>query len=379
MGFGCNLILVLIFVGSRLIDGFGTFGFDIHHRYSDRVKGVLDVGGHNLPEMGSVEFYSAMVHRDRIFHRRRLAAYSSITFLDGDETRPLFDDHCGKFQTGSYSDTNGVLGLGIGSMSIPSVLANSGLTADSFSMCFGRDRTGRINFGDKGSSDQGDTPINLDTTTTHEAYSIRMTQIDIGNNVTNVDFTGILATRVSFTYLNDHAYRIITETFDSQTEETRIAYPDPPFEYCYDLSQNQPSFDALNLTMEGGNQFSVAYPFVELTDKATGRNVVCLGILKTKGTNLFGLNFLTGYRLVFDRERNVLGWKASDCYDATESNTLPRSPTGTPIGNPKTSPSNSNNPSQTQPRLGSMASTLSYTHFVLIFSIITNFLMFVLL
>lgn len=24
-------------------------------------------------------------------------------------------------------------------------------------------------------------------------------------------------------------------------------------------------------------------------------------------------NFMTGYNIVFDREKNVLGWKASDC------------------------------------------------------------------
>ncbi|CAK9156956.1 unnamed protein product [Ilex paraguariensis] len=43
---------------------------------------------------------------------------------------------------------------------------------------------------------------------------------------------------------------------------------------------------------------------------------------------------MTGYRIVFDREKMVLGWRASDCYDAKTSNTLPVSPLSSPAGPP---------------------------------------------
>ena len=46
-------------------------------------------------------------------------------------------------------------------ISVPSILSRDGLTADSFSMCFGRDGIGRISFGDKGSPDQEETPFNI--------------------------------------------------------------------------------------------------------------------------------------------------------------------------------------------------------------------------
>ncbi|MFS7938359.1 hypothetical protein Hanom_Chr05g00438751 [Helianthus anomalus] len=39
--------------------------------------------------MGSVDYYAPMTHRDRLFHRRCLAAAtvkSSLAFLDGNET-----------------------------------------------------------------------------------------------------------------------------------------------------------------------------------------------------------------------------------------------------------------------------------------------------
>lgn len=71
---------------------------------------------------------------------------------------------CGQAQTGSFLDVaapDGLLGLGMEQISVPSILSREGLTADSFSMCFGRDGVGRINFGDKGSFDQEETPLNL--------------------------------------------------------------------------------------------------------------------------------------------------------------------------------------------------------------------------
>jgi hypothetical protein len=47
------------------------------------------------------------------------------------------------------------------SKSVPSLLASKGIAANSFSMCFGEDGHGRINFGDTGSSDQLETPLNI--------------------------------------------------------------------------------------------------------------------------------------------------------------------------------------------------------------------------
>lgn len=71
---------------------------------------------------------------------------------------------CGQVQSGSFLDVaapNGLFGLGMEKISVPSMLSREGFTADSFSMCFGRDGIGRISFGDKGSPDQEETPFNL--------------------------------------------------------------------------------------------------------------------------------------------------------------------------------------------------------------------------
>lgn len=86
----CVLLLVVLGFSFGSCYGFGTFGFDIHHRYSDPVKGILAVD--ELPVKGSPEYYSAMVHRDEIIKGRRLATANDqtpVTFLDGNETYQL--------------------------------------------------------------------------------------------------------------------------------------------------------------------------------------------------------------------------------------------------------------------------------------------------
>lgn len=71
---------------------------------------------------------------------------------------------CGQVQSGSFLDVaapNGLFGLGMEQISVPSVLSREGLMVNSFSMCFSDDGVGRINFGDKGSPEQEETPFNL--------------------------------------------------------------------------------------------------------------------------------------------------------------------------------------------------------------------------
>ena len=57
---------------------------------------------------------------------------------------------------------NGLLGLGLDPISVPSTLATEGLGPNSFSMCFGADGVGRISFGDNGSSNQSETPFTIE-------------------------------------------------------------------------------------------------------------------------------------------------------------------------------------------------------------------------
>lgn len=69
---------------------------------------------------------------------------------------------CGRKQTGSYLDgaaPDGLMGLGLGDVSVPSLLVKAGLIQNSFSICFDENDSGRIFFGDKGPATQQSTPF----------------------------------------------------------------------------------------------------------------------------------------------------------------------------------------------------------------------------
>ncbi|KAE8715915.1 Eukaryotic translation initiation factor 5 isoform 2 [Hibiscus syriacus] len=87
----CVLLLVVVLgLSAGICYGFGTFGFDTHHRFSDPVKDFL--AADELPVKGSPDYYTAMVHRDRIIKGRHLAMENDqtpVTFLDGNETYRL--------------------------------------------------------------------------------------------------------------------------------------------------------------------------------------------------------------------------------------------------------------------------------------------------
>ena len=81
------MLVVVLGLASESCYGLGIFGFDIHHRLSDPVKGILGILD-DVPQKGSPEYYAAMAHRDRMFRGRRLAAdhHTPLTFAAGNDT-----------------------------------------------------------------------------------------------------------------------------------------------------------------------------------------------------------------------------------------------------------------------------------------------------
>uniref|UniRef100_A0A0D9XG71 Peptidase A1 domain-containing protein n=1 Tax=Leersia perrieri TaxID=77586 RepID=A0A0D9XG71_9ORYZ len=226
---------------------------------------------------------------------------------------------CGQVQTGSFLGSaapNGLLGLGMDSKSIPSLLASKGLAANSFSMCFGEDGHGRINFGDTGSSDQKETPLNSYKQTPY--YNITITGITVGAKSINTEFAAIVDSGTSFTALSDPMYTQITSSFDAQVHSNRNQLDSTmPFEFCYSISSNRDAHPNVSLTAKGGGIFPVNDPIITITDNAFTPIGYCLAIMKSEGVNLIGENFMSGLKVIFDRERMVLG------YNFDQSSRLP--------------------------------------------------------
>ncbi|VFQ88181.1 unnamed protein product [Cuscuta campestris] len=238
---------------------------------------------------------------------------------------------CGQVQTGSFLDVaapNGLFGLGFEKVSVPSILSREGYMPNSFSMCFGRDGVGRIDFGDKGSLDQEETPFNLNPL--HPRYNITISQIRVGTDIVEYEFDSLFDTGTSFTYLDDPPYTKLSQSFDSQTRDRRYAFDQRiPFEYCYEMSSNSTTslIPTMSLTMKGGGRLVVFDPIIIISLQS--QLVYCLGVLKSQDYNIIGQNFMTGYRFVFDREKVTLGWKKFDCYD-TEKVHMPLNTTSVP-------------------------------------------------
>lgn len=245
---------------------------------------------------------------------------------------------CGSEQSGGYLDgiaPDGVLGLGLGDVSIPTLLAKSGITKNSFSLCFSEEGSGNIYFGDEGPLNQKTTPF-LPIDGKYIAYIIGVENVCIG--VTCLDETNFNAqfdSGTTFTSLPDDIYKAVVKEFDRQANVTRFNFEDLPFEYCYKSSLEQLSDTPLvTIKVTVNNSFVVHDPTFVLND-SQGRVVgFCLAIQSSPyEMGLIGQNFMQGYRLVFDRENLTLGWSRSKCQplkdektsgsNATSPNSLP--------------------------------------------------------
>ncbi|XP_044442375.1 aspartyl protease family protein 1 isoform X1 [Triticum aestivum] len=288
---------------------------------------------------------------------------------------------CGQVQTGAFLDgaaVDGLLGLGMDKVSVPSVLHAAGLVAsDSFSMCFSPDGLGRINFGDAGRPGQAETPFTIRNT--HPTYNISVTAMTVEGKELAAEFAAVVDSGTSFTYLNDPAYTELATSFDSQVREKRANLSASiPFQYCYQLARGQTELfvPEVSLTTRGGAVFPVTRPFVLIAGETSDGQMVavgyCLAVLQndiaidiigrtrilihtatvfsSANSSIVPLliadyfitdemhaeNFMTGLKVVFDRERSVLGWHQFDCYKDVEKEAHGGSPGAAPGPSPTT-------------------------------------------
>ncbi|KAJ4806274.1 Eukaryotic aspartyl protease family protein [Rhynchospora pubera] len=223
---------------------------------------------------------------------------------------------CGEYQTGNMPP-NGIMGLSVSNISVPSILASNGLISDSFSMCFGMDGYGRLNFGDRGSIDQYETALNINP---YGFYNISMTEVTVGSRISELSFTAIVDSGTTYSGFTSPVYGWLVTSFDVQVSEPSIYVSGCPFQYCYEISptQNEVRVPSVYFTTEGGSSFQALYPI-----NSTRPFGYCLAILRY-GINIIGENFLVGQQIVFNREKKILGWKPYNC--STDENTFAPAP-----------------------------------------------------
>ncbi|XP_020695177.1 aspartic proteinase-like protein 1 [Dendrobium catenatum] len=236
---------------------------------------------------------------------------------------------CGRKQSGGYLDgiaPDGLLGLGFGEISVPSILAKAGFVRNSFSMCFRGDDSGRIFFGDQGVSTQHSTPfVALDGK--YVTYIIGVEKFCVGSwCFGKTSFQALVDSGSSFTFLPEEVYRKVTLEFDRQINASRLDYDGSPWEYCYSANALEaPQVPSITLTFSVNESFEVINPIFSIYDKEehdlAGFCIALQSSAESIGT--IGQNFMTGYHMVFDRENLKLGWSRSDCHNLDNSTTIP--------------------------------------------------------
>ncbi|KAB1199944.1 Aspartic proteinase-like protein 1 [Morella rubra] len=101
--------------------------------------------------------------------------------------------------------------------SVPNTLARNRLASNSFSMCFGPDGAGRISFGNKGSSDQRETPFTIGQDPSPGAYNISITHITLGNNTSSdqQEFSAMFDSFAAITHLTQATYDFISQSTET--------------------------------------------------------------------------------------------------------------------------------------------------------------------
>ncbi|KAK1366145.1 Aspartic peptidase [Heracleum sosnowskyi] len=225
---------------------------------------------------------------------------------------------CGKTQSGEYLDgiaPDGVLGLGVKEISIPSYLAKSGVIQNSFSLCFDENDSGRIFFGDQGPSTQQTTSL-LPLDGKFMTYITGVEACCIGDScLDQTSFKALIDCGTSFTHFPSDVYGVVVKEFDRQINSTKTKYEGGPWEYCYNDSSSSRLSKVPSMVLQFGknNSFVIHTPVVDISE-SQGFSGFCLAIQPIEtDVALIGQNYIKGYRMVFDRENLKLGWSPSDC------------------------------------------------------------------
>ncbi|KAK4483625.1 hypothetical protein RD792_010825, partial [Penstemon davidsonii] len=179
---------------------------------------------------------------------------------------------CGSKQTGGYLNgvaPDGLLGLGLGEISVPSFLAKAGYIRNSFSLCFNEDDSGRLFFGDQGISGQQTTPF-LPLNGKNLTYIVGVDTCCIGSScLENTEFQVLVDSGTSFTFLPDQVYERVVNEFDRQVNASKSSFKGYPWQYCYksraehfifSSSHGVPKLPSLTLKFAANNSFVVSKP-----------------------------------------------------------------------------------------------------------------------
>ncbi|CAK9881610.1 unnamed protein product [Sphagnum jensenii] len=239
---------------------------------------------------------------------------------------------CASVQTGAFlqgAAPDGLLGLGMLPISVPSTLASSKTldVADSFSFCTSSDSqgSGRIVFGDLGPSTQQTTPISQAAPGTFQTYFVTVASFLVGESKIPMGSDVLFDTGTSYTYLASSTYSSVLQAAYERTEAIlgMIDFTQLVVWGVCKCSSSAIEVPIMSLAFPNGDIFEISYGLLGVYDSTLG---FCVGIMDSGSTqSIIGQNFMTNYSITFNRQDMLLGWTASDSADSVSSPSPSRS------------------------------------------------------
>lgn len=245
---------------------------------------------------------------------------------------------CGYDQQGGPSNTDGVLGLGSGKVSVLSQLRELGISRSVVGHCLSRQHNGFLFFGDDVIPSKGVTWAPMVGVAPHKYYSPGLASVFLGKRRLSEKQTMVFDSGSSYTYFTSQLYQSLISVFRNVVSKTSLkeapeekALPlcwkgAKPFSSVLELGKY---FQSLILGFEsGGSQARMEIP-PENYFIVTKQGNACLGILNgndvgLKDMNLIGDVSMQDVLMVYDNEKQRIGWAhVQGCHRLTKFGNYP--------------------------------------------------------
>ncbi|CAN8275598.1 unnamed protein product [Cochlearia groenlandica] len=220
--------------------------------------------------------------------------------------------------------TAGILGLGRGKVSISTQLSNLGVTKNVIVHCLSHNGKGFLSIGDEFVPSYGVTWTSFARNSPSKNYMAGPAELlfnDKSTSVKGINF--VFDSGSSYTYFNTEAYETIINLIRKNLNGKPLmdTKEDKSLPVCWKDKKPLKSLDAVKkhfkkITLRFGSKLFHVPPesYLIITDKGN----VCLGILN--GTeigldnyNIIGDIFFQGLMVIYDNEKQRIGWVSSDC------------------------------------------------------------------
>ncbi|XP_020593341.1 aspartic proteinase Asp1-like [Phalaenopsis equestris] len=222
------------------------------------------------------------------------------------------------------SDTDGVLGLGSGKVSILSQLSQLGICRSVVGHCLGRRSTGFMFFGENVVPPRSLTWAPMSHNAAHKYYSPGLAEVYAGKQQLGVKQAVVFDSGSSYTYFNDKLYHHLLSAISTEISKVKPMLKEAaedkalphcwkgtrPFKSVFDLRKH---FRSLNLSFANGKAPAVLEIPPENYFIVTKQGNACLGILNGGEIGLGDLNLvgdisMQDVMIVYDNEKQRIGW-----------------------------------------------------------------------